>query len=111
MPKHYLFLIAAIISEVIGTTALNATQQFTRPLPSIIVVVGYGLAFYFLTHVLKVMPVGVVYAIWSGLGVVLITLFGLVIYGQKIDLAAAIGMSMIIAGVIVIHMFSKTATH
>jgi Membrane transporters of cations and cationic drugs len=111
MPKHYLFLIAAIVSEVIGTAALNATQQFTKPLPTAVVVIGYGLAFYFLTHVLKVMPVGVVYAIWSGLGIVLITLVGLVAFGQKIDLPAALGMALIIAGVLVIHLFSRTASH
>ncbi|PTQ71959.1 DMT family transporter [Celeribacter persicus] len=111
MPKHYLFLIAAVVSEVIGTAALNATQQFTKPLPTAVVVIGYGLAFYFLTHVLKVMPVGVVYAIWSGLGIVLITLVGLVAFGQKIDLPAALGMALIIAGVLVIHLFSRTASH
>ncbi|WP_434286957.1 DMT family transporter [Celeribacter sp. SCSIO 80788] len=111
MPKHYLFLIAAIVSEVIGTSALNASKQFTKPLPTAMVVIGYGLAFYFLTHVLKVMPVGVVYAIWSGLGIVLITLVGLVAFGQKIDLAAALGMGLIIAGVLVIHLFSRTASH
>ena len=111
MPKHYLFLIAAIISEVIGTAALPATQQFSRPLPSIIVICGYGLAFYFLTHVLKVMPVGVVYSIWSGLGIVLITLAGRLLYAQKIDLAAALGMGLIVSGVIIIHAFSRTAGH
>ncbi|AJE46919.1 DMT family transporter [Celeribacter indicus] len=111
MPKHYLFLLAAIVSEVIGTSALNASQQFTRPLPTLVVAIGYGLSFYLLTHVLKVMPVGVVYAIWSGLGVVLITLAGLVLFAQKIDLPAALGMAMIVGGVIVIHLFSGTTSH
>nr|WP_319251029.1 SMR family transporter [uncultured Celeribacter sp.] len=111
MPKHYLFLLAAILSEVIGTSALNASQQFTRLVPSAVVIIGYGLSFYFLSHTLKVMPVGIVYAIWSGLGIVFITLIGLVIFGQKIDLAAALGMGLILAGVLVIHIFSKTVGH
>ena len=111
MPKHYLFLLAAIVSEVIGTTALNASHQFTKLIPSAIVVIGYGLSFYFLSHTLKVMPVGIVYAIWSGLGIVLITLIGLVAFGQKIDLPAALGMALILAGVLVINVFSKTVTH
>ena len=111
MPKHYLFLLAAILSEVIGTSALNASQQFTRLVPSAVVIIGYGLSFYFLSHTLKVMPVGIVYAIWSGLGIVFITLIGLVIFGQKVDLAAALGMGLILAGVLVIHIFSKTVGH
>ena len=111
MPKHYLFLLAAILSEVIGTSALNASQQFTRLVPSAVVIIGYGLSFYFLSHTLKVMPVGIVYAIWSGLGIVFITLIGLVIFGQKIDLAATLGMGLILAGVLVIHIFSKTVGH
>lgn len=111
MPKHYLFLIAAVVSEVIGTSALPASQQFTRFWPSAIVIAGYAAAFYFLSHVLKVMPVGVVYAIWSGMGVVLITVLGRLIYAQKIDVAAAIGMGLIIAGVVVIHLFSRVSAH
>ena len=111
MPKHYIFLIAAIVSEVIGTAALNASAQFTRLVPSAVVIIGYGLSFYFLSLTFKVMPVGVVYAIWSGLGIVLITLIGLFAFGQKIDLAAALGMGMIIAGVLVIHLFSHTTSH
>lgn len=111
MPKHYMFLIAAIMSEVIGTSALQASQQFTRLWPSVLVVVGYGLAFYLLGLTLKFMQVGVVYAIWSGLGVVLIGVIGWLWFGQKLDLAALIGMGLIIAGVLVIHLFSSTATH
>lgn len=111
MPKHYIFLIAAIVSEVIGTSALQASQQFTRLWPSVLVVGGYGLAFYFLGHTLKFMQVGVVYAIWSGLGVVLIGVIGWLWFGQKLDLAALIGMGLIIAGVLVIHLFSSSATH
>ncbi|WP_417249226.1 DMT family transporter [Celeribacter sp.] len=111
VPAHYIFLLLAIVCEVIGTTAMAASQQFTRIIPAIIVVVSYGLAFYFLSFSLKVLPVGIAYAIWSGLGIVLISLIGLVVMGQKLDLAAVIGMSLIIAGVLVIHLFSKTAGH
>ncbi len=111
MPKHYIFLIAAIVSEVIGTAALNASQQFTRLVPAVVVTISYGLSFYFLSLTFKVMPVGVVYAIWSGLGIVLITLIGLFAFGQKIDLAATLGMGLIIAGVLVIHLFSHTTSH
>lgn len=111
MPKHYLFLAAAILSEVIGTTALPASNGFTRPLPSVLVVLGYGAAFYFLSHVVKTLPVGVVYAIWSGMGIVLITLLGRLVYGQKIDVAAALGMALIIVGVAVIQLYSKAGAH
>ena len=108
---HYLFLALAIISEVIGTSALQASQQFTRPLPSAIVIAGYGSAFYFLALTLKVMPLGIVYALWAGLGIVLITGVGWVVFGQKLDLAALAGIGLIIAGVVVIHMFSDSTTH
>lgn len=108
---HYLFLALAIISEVIGTSALQASQQFTRPLPSAIVIAGYGSAFYFLALTLKVMPLGIVYALWAGLGIVLITGVGWVVFGQKLDLAALAGIGLIIAGVVVIHLFSSSTTH
>ncbi len=108
---HYLFLTIAIISEVIATSALKASAEFTRLWPSIIVAVGYAGAFYFLTLSLRVVPVGVAYAIWSGLGVVLIAIAGLVIYGQRLDLPAIAGMALILCGVIVINVFSKTVSH
>lgn len=111
MPVHYVALFAAILAETIGTSALQASQQFTRLWPSVLVVVSYALAFYLLSVTLKVMPVGVVYAIWSGLGIVLIAIAGLVIFGQKLDLAAVIGLALIIAGVVVLHAFSKTTPH
>jgi small multidrug resistance pump len=107
----YLMLAIAIICETIGTAALQASHQFTRPLPSVLVVVGYGLAFYFLSIVLRHMPVGITYAIWSGLGIVLISLIGLVAFGQKLDLPAVLGLSMIVGGVVVIQVFSNTAVH
>ncbi|MEQ9037109.1 MAG: SMR family transporter [Silicimonas sp.] len=111
MPVHYIALFAAIIAETVGTSALQASQQFTRLWPSVLVVVAYAIAFYLLSITLRAMPVGVVYAIWSGLGIVLIALAGFVIFGQKLDLAAVIGLSLIIAGVVVLHVFSKTTPH
>lgn len=111
MPVHYIALFAAIVAETIGTSALQASQQFTRLWPSVLVVVAYGVAFYLLSITLRYMPVGVVYAIWSGLGIVLIALAGLVIFGQKLDLAAVIGLALIIAGVVVLHAFSASTPH
>ena len=101
----------AIVAEVIGTTALKASESFTRLVPSLVVVVGYGVAFYCLSLVLKSIPVGVTYAIWSGLGIVLITVVAFLVYGQRIDLAGLIGMGLIIAGVVVLNVFSKTSAH
>ncbi len=111
MPKAYFFLLVAVIAETIGTTSLQASQQFTRLWPSILVVVGYGFAFYFMALTLKYMPVGIVYAIWSGLGIFLIAMIGFVVFGQKLDWPAILGLTMILAGILVIHLFSKTAGH
>ncbi len=111
MPKAYFFLLVAVIAETIGTTSLQASQQFTRLGPSILVVVGYGFAFYFMALTLKYMPVGIVYAIWSGLGIFLIAMIGFVVFGQKLDWPAILGLAMILAGILVIHLFSKTAGH
>jgi len=101
----------AIVAEVIGTTALKASESFTRLVPSLVVVVGYGVAFYCLSLVLKTVPVGVAYAVWSGLGIALITLVAFVVYGQRIDLAGVLGMGLIIAGVVVLNVFSKSSVH
>ena len=101
----------AIVAEVIGTTALKASESFTRLVPSLIVVVGYGVAFYCLSLVLKSVPVGIAYAVWSGLGIVLITAVAWLLYGQRIDLAGVIGMGLIIAGVVVLNVFSKASVH
>ncbi|MCV2890105.1 DMT family transporter [Ruegeria aquimaris] len=111
MPAHYLYLILAVAAETVGTTALQASQQFTRLVPSVLVVVGYGLAFYLMAQTLRVMPVGVVYAIWSGLGIVFIAAIGYMIFGQKLDLPALLGIAMIVGGILVIHLFSATSTH
>lgn len=111
MPIHYIYLLLAIVAETIGTTALQASQQFSRFGPSVLVVISYGIAFYLLAMALRFMPVGIAYAIWSGLGIVLIALIGLVMFGQKLDLAAIIGLGLIIAGIVIIQLFSNTATH
>ncbi|MGJ8545590.1 MAG: DMT family transporter [Sulfitobacter sp.] len=107
----YLILVLAVLAETIGTTALQASQQFTRLGPSIIVVVAYGISFYLLSITLKVMPVGVVYALWSGMGIVFIALIGYFVFHQMLDLAAIIGLAMIIAGIAVIHLFSNATPH
>ena len=107
----YLYLGIAIVAEVIATTALRASTGFTVLLPSVVSIVGYAVAFYFLSLTLKTMPVGVAYAIWSGVGIVLISLAGWLIYRQLLDLPAIVGMGLIMAGVIVINLFSKTAVH
>ncbi|WMT89669.1 SMR family transporter [Pelagibacterium sp. H642] len=103
----YLYLLCAIVAEVVATSALRATNGFTNLLPSIIVVVGYAAAFYFLSLTLRALPVGIAYAIWSGLGIVLISIVGWVVYKQALDLPAVVGMGLIIAGVIVINAFSR----
>lgn len=107
----WLTLGLAIVAEVVGTSALKASDGFTRLGPSAVVVVGYAVAFYCLSLVLKSLPVGVTYAVWSGLGIVLITVAAFVIYGQKIDLPGLIGMGLIVAGVVVLNVFSKAAAH
>ena len=108
---QWLILGAAILAETIGTTALQASQQFTRLWPSVLVVVAYAISFYLLAMTLRYMPVGIVYAMWSGLGICLIAAIGWVVFGQRLDLPAVIGLSMIIAGIVVIQLFSKTASH
>ena len=111
MPVHYIYLILAVITETIGTSALQASQQFTKLGPSVLVVVAYAVSFYLLAFALKFMPVGIVYALWSGLGIVCIAIIGYIVFGQKLDLAAVLGLAMIIAGIVVIQVFSETNTH
>jgi small multidrug resistance pump len=111
MPLPYLYLVIAILVEVTATSALKASEGFTKLIPSVIVVVGYGLSFFFLSLTLRTIPVGVVYAIWSGIGIVLITAVAWVLYKQMLDTPALIGMGLIVAGVAVINLFSKTAGH
>ncbi|MEY1661933.1 SMR family transporter [Isoalcanivorax beigongshangi] len=107
----YLLLSVAIIAEVIATTALKSADGFTRLWPSVITVVGYVVAFYCLALTLKTLPTGIAYAIWSGVGIVLISLAGWVLHQQRLDLPALLGMAMIIGGVLVINLFSSTTGH
>ena len=109
MPCLYLFI--AIVAEVVGTSALKATEGFTRLVPSLIVAVGYVISFYFFSLTLKSLPVGVAYALWGGLGIVMVTAVGVVLYKQVPDPAAAVGILLIIAGVVVINLFSRTVVH
>ena len=107
----YLYLAIAIVSEVVATSALKASESFTKPLPSLLVVAGYGVAFYFLSVCLRSIPVGVAYAIWSGLGIVLVTAAAAVLYKQVPDGWAILGMALIVAGVLVLNLLSKSAAH
>lgn len=108
---HYLSLLAAIVFEVAGTTALQASRQFTQPGPTALVVVCYLVSVYFMALALKAMPVGIVYAVWSGLGIVGIALISVFWFGQRLDSAAIAGLALIVAGVLVIHLFSKSVPH
>lgn len=107
----WLILTLAIAAEVVATSSLKASEGFTRLWPSAMVVVGYAVAIYLLSLVLKTIPVGVAYAIWSGLGVVLITLVVWLAYGQRIDLPGLIGMGLIVSGVVVLNLFSSASVH
>ncbi len=109
MPVHYIYLILAVVSETIGTSALQASQQFTKLVPSVLTVVGYAVSFYFLSLTLRFMPVGIVYAIWSGLGIVLIAIIGRLVFQQRLDWPAVLGMAFIILGIVIIQLFSKSA--
>ena len=107
----YLFLGIAIAAEVIATTSMKALDGFNKPLPLLLVVVGYGLSLWLLSLVVKTIPIGIAYAVWAGLGIVLVSIAALFIYEQKLDLPAILGMSLIVAGVVVIQLFSSTAGH
>ena len=111
MQKAMIFLILAIVLEVVATTALARSQSFSRLWPSVVAVLGYAGAFWFLSFPLRVMPTGVVYALWSGFGIVLITLVAWLWAKQALDLAAMLGLGLIMAGVLVIHLFSKSVPH
>ncbi len=109
--KSYLFLFLAIVFEIIGTTYLKKSEQFTLWKPAVVTVAGYLAAFYFLSLTLKTMPVGIAYAIWSGVGIILITIVGIIVFKQHLDTAAVIGLALITSGVIVINVFSKMTAH
>jgi small multidrug resistance pump len=107
----YVYLALAIVTEVIGTSLLKSTEEFTKTVPSVIVIVCYLLSFWLLTLTLREMAVGVMYAIWFGLGIVLVAAVAAIYYKQVPDLAAMVGMALIIAGVLVIHLFSSSIQH
>jgi small multidrug resistance pump len=107
----YIYLAIAIVAEVVATNALKASEEFTKPGPVIMVIVGYGIAFYFLSLVLRTIPVGVAYAIWAGTGIVLVAIVAAVVFRQMPDIPAIIGMILIISGVVVMNVFSKTIGH
>lgn len=109
--QSWLFLTLAIIAEVVATSALKSSEGFTRLAPTAVVVIGYVVAFYFLALAIKVIPVGIAYAVWAGLGIVLISLIGWLVFQQKLDAPAIIGMAMILSGVMVINLFSSTSAH
>lgn len=108
---HWIYLAIAIVAEVIGTSALKASDGFTKLYPSLVVAVSYGISFYCLSLTLRTVPVGIAYAIWSGVGVVLVSLIGWLVFNQKLDLPALLGITLIAAGVAVLNLFSKSALH
>jgi small multidrug resistance pump len=107
----YIYLVIAIFAEVIATTAMARSDGFTRLMPSLISLIGYGVAFYLLSLVTRTMPIGVVYAIWSGAGIVLVAATGWLLFGEKLDLPAVAGILMIVAGVLIINLLSKSVSH
>ncbi len=111
MTRTYLILLLAIAAEVVATSALKASENFTRPLPSILVVAGYGVAFSCLSMTLRTLPLGVAYAIWSGVGTALVAVVGWLLYRQHLDLPAILGIALIIAGTLVLNLFSRVDAH
>lgn len=109
--NKWLLLGIAIVAETIATSALKSSEGFSKLVPSVVVLAGYGVAFYFLSLTLRSMPIGIAYAVWSGVGIVLITVVGWAVFGQKLDLPALLGMALIVAGVVVMNVFSKAGAH
>ncbi|CAH1669036.1 MAG: multidrug efflux SMR transporter [Chelatococcus sp.] len=109
--SSYIYLLIAIIAEVVATSALKASDSFTRLGPTLVTVVGYGLAFYFLSLTLRTIPTGIAYAIWSGVGIVLISAVSWIWFKQSLDWPAFLGLGLIIAGVIVVNVFSRSVGH
>lgn len=107
----YLYLAIAILAEVVATTSMKAIDGFNKPLPLLLVIGGYSLAFWMLILVVRSIPIGIAYAIWAGLGIVLVSVAALLIYGQKLDPPALLGMALIVAGVVIIQLFSGSAGH
>lgn len=111
MSLQWIFLAVAIVAEVIGTSFLKASDGFTRLAPSLVVIISYVVAFYFLALTLKTMPVGIAYAVWAGSGIALIALIGWIVFGQRLDAAGLLGIGLITAGIIVLNLFSKAVPH
>ena len=109
--KNWLYLAITILGEVVATSALKSSNGFTKPIPSAIVIVGYGVAFYFLSLALKSIPVGIAYAIWAGVGIVLVATIAWIFQGQKLDAWAIVGIALIISGVAVLNLLSRSGTH
>jgi small multidrug resistance pump len=105
----YLYLVIAIVSEVVGTSALKAANGFSRLGPTLLTTVGYAIAFYFMSLSLRTIPIGIAYAIWSGVGIILVSIAGFFIYGQRLDFPALLGIFFILTGVLTIYGFSKTS--
>lgn len=109
--KNWIFLTLAIVGEVAATSALKSSEGFTKLVPSVIVLVGYGVAFYFLSLAIRSIPVGIAYAVWAGLGIVLVAAIAWIFHGQKLDPWALVGMSLIVSGVAVLNLLSKSSGH
>ena len=109
--KNWIFLCVAIIAEVIATSALKISEGFSKPIASVIVVLGYIIAFYCLSLTLKTIPVGIAYAIWSGVGIVLVTTIAWIVFDQKLDVWGIVGIALIMSGVLVLNLLSKTSSH
>ena len=109
--KNWIFLCVAIIAEVIATSALKSSESFSKPIASVIVVLGFIIAFYCLSLTLKTIPVGIAYAIWSGVGIVLVTTIAWIVFDQKLDVWGIIGIALIMSGVLVLNLLSKTSSH
>ncbi|EIF0097687.1 QacE family quaternary ammonium compound efflux SMR transporter, partial [Salmonella enterica] len=107
----WIILLIAVIGEVVATTSLKLSEGFTKLVPSVVVVVGYAIAFYCLSITLKSIPLGIAYAVWSGLGIVTVSILGWLVFGQKLDIWALLGMFLIICGVLILNLLSKTAAH
>jgi small multidrug resistance pump len=111
MNAAYIYLAIAICSEVVATVSMKAVKGLSTPIPLLLMIVGYGVAFWMLTLVVRTVPVGIAYAVWAGLGIVMVSVAALFIYGQKLDVPAMLGMALIVLGVVVIQVFSKTVGH
>lgn len=109
--QNWLFLTVAIVSEVVATSTLKFTESFTKLWPSVLVIAGYSISFYFLSLSLRTIPVGIAYAIWSGLGTVLIILAAWALFSQKLDIPALLGIGLIVSGVVLMNVFSKAMPH